>query len=58
VAPHKTTATVWIDLETLEKIKDLVRQGKFESMSEFFRKAVEEYLARLEKEGEGGERGG
>ena len=47
---HKTTATVWIEAETLERIEELVRQGRFKSKSEFFRKAVEEYLARLEEE--------
>jgi len=55
---HKTTATVWIEAETLRRIEELVRQGRFKSKSEFFRKAVEEFLARLEEEGEGGERGG
>ena len=46
---RSVTATVWIDLETLRRIEELVRQGKFKSKSEFFRKAVEEFLTRLEK---------
>jgi len=53
-----TSTTIWVELEMLEKIRALVRQGKFGSVSEFFRKAAEEYLARLEKEGEGSGRGG
>jgi len=47
VATAKQKAVVKADKERLGQVQDLVRNGRYESVSEFFREAVAEKLARV-----------
>jgi len=50
MATAKQKAVVNADKEQLSQVQDLVRNGRYESVSEFFREAVAEKLARVADE--------